>query len=244
MRNNKLSRFGAVLAAIIFVLWWIYGRETADFSDELGPPKTTQSKGESPRRPEDKPAPAKKEKRKLKPEELPRLDHTGIDRTRIEHGLRQQALVKKFKQTVQLDFELPFRMEFTEVDLDDEVAAIYGVTSAGDKELAVMAAARRVTVKEAAEFLRENRSALPMLQDHTLRPEKSFLVPPRPGTGLGALRVIPADASGGKTIYAALAERRDGKGTYLFMMKAPGAFFENQEGTLELMLQQVKTRDE
>lgn len=170
------------------------------------------------------------------------LDSIGFDKARYNHILAQKALVRQFKDTVKLDIVLPGAMDFDVLDLEDDIAGIHGQTFNGEREFAMLATARKVELKDALEYLRTSQDALPMLKSHQFQEDKMVTIQAPASTGLGTLQVVPSTTVDGKTVYAAFATRKDGSGSYMFMMEAPPQYFDQNEDGLEKMLQTVKTR--
>jgi hypothetical protein len=164
----------------------------------------------------------------------------GFNEARYNYFVKQKLLVKNFKEKTHLDIDLPKNMHYVPLDLDDNVAGIYGSNT--DKQFAMLATPGKVKMSDVISYIEESKKALPMLEGRELLTDKIQTVPAPESTGLSGLKVIPTTDASGKTAYAAVGERKDGKGTYLFMMEGPTGYFDENEGGLEVMLNSIKTR--
>jgi hypothetical protein len=166
----------------------------------------------------------------------------GFDPVRFDRLLAQKKLIKDFKNQIKLEIKLPQNMIFTPMDMEDEIAGIYGSSLSGDKDFVIMATPKAVNVSQVVEYLNDSRNAFPLLQNHKLLPDKIIEIPAPQSSGLNNLKIIPSSSYKGQSAYAALALRKDGKGTYLFLLEAPSMYFDQNEDGLELMLESIKSR--
>lgn len=164
----------------------------------------------------------------------------GFNPGRYDHVMKQKKLVREFKNLVKLEVMLPSNIEFVNVEMDDGVAAIYGSNLGQDKQLAVFAARGKIKLSQAVDYLEESQKGIPILEKRKFLVDQVQTIKAPESSGLGDLQVIPTTEKDGKAAYGALVERKDGKGTYLFLMEASADYFENQEESLEKMLQSAK----
>lgn len=170
------------------------------------------------------------------------LGNRIVNDHKMKKRLQQAKLIFDFKKKSHIDLEFPVAMDYLDLDLDDNVATILGTSLDGKKSFAVMAAPMKVSTDQAINFLMDNKAAFPFLKDHKFLPEQTKTFPAPESTGLKPLTIIPGSTTKGQGIYMALAERKDGKGTYLFMMEAPYWYFQHNEDGLEKMLGTVKAK--
>ncbi len=158
------------------------------------------------------------------------------------YAMKQQKIIRAFKKKIHLDMKLPEAYSYLEYDLDDDIVALTGKTFSGDQKVAVLATTRKPTAQEAIDYLSTAKETFPYLANHTFQPARMQTIPAPATSGLNDLKVIPSTDYKGNSLFAAMASRKDGKGTYLFMMEAPrGTFFENEE-TLDKMLQSLSAK--
>lgn len=154
---------------------------------------------------------------------------------------QQEELLKNFKNKIRLDINLPSDMRFDELDLDADVAAMQGNTH--DRKLAILAAPTTASPQVVASFLQENKSRIPMLGNYDFKISGDIKSVPAPkNSGISKISVIPGGEKNGSLIYAALIERSDKKGTYLFLMEGTPSYFENYEGDLDNMLSSLSAK--
>ncbi len=161
---------------------------------------------------------------------------------RQKHIAEQAKLLMNFKKKIHLEMGFPVTLDYIEFDLDDNVAAILGTGNNGKKHFGVLATNQKVSLETALNYLRDNTQAFDFVGKHKFLPEKMVTVKAPESTGLKDLQIVPSTTHKGQGLYVAFAPRKDGKGSYLFMMEAPSyEFVQNEEG-LEKMLETVKTK--
>lgn len=155
---------------------------------------------------------------------------------------KQRKIIREFKKKIHLDMKLPEAYSYLEYDLDEDVVALTGKTFSGDQKVAILATSRKPSTTEILNYLASSKETFPYLANHTFLPGKMQTIPAPANSGLSDLKVIPSTDSKGNSLYGAIATRKDGKGTYMFMMEAPRrTFFENEE-TLDKMLQSLSAK--
>ncbi len=160
-----------------------------------------------------------------------------------ESYLRDQLrLIKEFKSLTKLDIDLPAGMDYISLDLDDEVATIYGTSLDQERRFTMFASKRKVSVTDVLNFLEVNREALPLIQSYHFLPEKTIKWPAPTGSGLGEFTIIPATTVKGKTVYGALSHRKDNAGSYFFLFEAREGYFSENEGFFDRLLGSLQTR--
>lgn len=168
---------------------------------------------------------------------------TGFNKERYDYIVRQHVRIKKFKEKIKLKINLPKNLDYVDMDMEDNIAGLYGSNLKGDKSFVVLATTGDVSMKDAVGYLNESKKAFPLLEDHKLLPEKAISFSPPKSTGMGEMKIIPATSANGTTVYAAMGERADGKGSYMFMMEAPEKFFQESEGTLDQMMMSMQAQE-
>lgn len=246
MRNNKL-RPQYIIPAAIFLMLLIYFFVIRDKEAPLlveQPKETVTVIETSPH--DNKPTPKAVEERPVikGSDTLTKkyLDSVGFQKSKFDYLIEQDAMKKRFKKKVKIHIDLPPHLDYIELDMEDSVAAIYGSNSASEQEFAMLATDKKVNVEDVMQYLKDSADALPLIKSHTFQPDKMATVKAPESTGLGNLKIIPSSESDGKGAFAAIAERKDGKGTYLFLMEAPSPYFDQNEEGLELMLKSIKTK--
>lgn len=248
MRNNKLTWLFIITLAIILMLIGQQLLQSEQFTDFTSETSSDSGVIEILEQPSPKVIPIPLSRNSTltssQPEMINRklLSKIGSHRQGFERQMAQKSLVKDFKDKVKVEMDLPLNMEFIPMDMEDDVAGIYGMTVSGDKEFAMLATPRNVSVSQVVDYLKDATGALPLLKSHRLQPEKMQTLPAPASTGLKNLKIIPSKDANGKSAFAALAERKDGQGTYLFIMEAPTGYFDANEEGLEQMLKSIKTK--
>lgn len=153
----------------------------------------------------------------------------------------QSVLLNKFQDTIKLNLDFPLSQNYILLDLEDGIAGIYGTSLNTDKHFVVLATHLKVNVKDILSYLAESKTAFPFINGHTFKPNKMFFVRSPSGSGLKDLTIIPTTNVKGQALWVAVAERKDTKGSYLFMMKAPAKYFVDNEEGLDQILNSMRT---
>ncbi len=251
MRNRKLrsdnfTKFAPYILLFLILLGYaLYRQEYADpevFNvGSVNLPKVLDKKNVAPTKKKPHSVPEKSIEKNLSPTEIYK-ESIGFNSKRYDYFVKQKIIQREFKKTIKLDMDFPNNMDFTPINMENNIAGIYGTTPDKTKQFAVLATKGKVDVKEVLNYLHESANALPLLKNHEFQPDKIQTIKAPDSTGLGDLQVIPSTDASGKTTYAAIATRKDGEGSYLFLMQAPHAYYENNDDGLGIMLNSVKTK--
>lgn len=171
----------------------------------------------------------------------------SLETMRYKLYLEQKKIVEDFRNTVRLKAPFPNHLQYVSVDTDsDQYAAIYGVSLDGKTELGVVATYGDKSVKEMVEYLQKESASYPMLNQFSLDANQAFELPvkPSPASGLKAFTAVPSKGPDGSSMYAVVAPRADGKGTYVFMMAAPSSEFNENEEGINFLLKNIRTLDQ
>ncbi len=149
----------------------------------------------------------------------------------------QKKLVSDFKNLTRMDIKFPPDFEFKRLDVEGKVAAMEGVTAKGDRKMVVLAAPLNPSPEAIVSYLADQKGNIPSLADHNFKISgkiRNLEVPP--GKGLSKITLIPGGEKNGVKVVAALLQRADGKGSYVFIMRAKQSYYDNYEGEAESML--------
>lgn len=169
------------------------------------------------------------------------LGNRPVNHKLLEHRKAQDKLIRNFKKKIHLDMEFPVAYDYIDIDLDENVAAMIGTSLDGKKSFTVIATNQKVSVEDAIKYVKSSTDAFPFLSNHRFLDKKISFTPPE-STGLKPLTIVPASTHQGQGLYVALTERKDNKGTYMFMIEAPYQYFDANEDGLERMLGTVKAK--
>lgn len=180
------------------------------------------------------------------PQEVPVESTTQIPQPvsaiEIDNVLKEKAdKLNAFKNLIKLEVQLPVGMDFVELDLDGNVAAMEG--NMPGKKILMMAAERTATPELIASFLKEQRPSIPMFNnyDFKISGPVSSVTPPKQ-SGISKITIIPGGMNQGNQVYAAYLERQDRKGSYVFVMEASPSQFTQFEGDFDIMVDSLKTK--
>ncbi|GAB4417682.1 MAG: hypothetical protein OHK0056_26730 [Bacteriovoracaceae bacterium] len=167
-----------------------------------------------------------------------KIPSSKAQESEVEKFQKEQELIKiDFQRKIMAKINLPGHMKYNVLDLEEGVEGIHGISPRGEEELSVLAAAKSVKVEEVVDYLEKSTSAFPQLRNGDFNKNSpTFKIAPPPGKGISNITIINGKKYGNQEVYAALVERSDKKGTYLFVMKASSKFFNENEGFLDKML--------
>ncbi len=171
-----------------------------------------------------------------------RLGNRVINQHVLDKRKAQAKLIRDFKKKVHIDMEFPQAMDYLDLDLDNNVAGIIGTSLDGKKTFAVLATNQKVSLSEALDYVKSSQQSFPFMKNHKFMTDKSVTFAAPESTGLKPLTIVPATSHKGQGLYVALSERKDSKGTYMFMIEAPYHYFDANEDGLERMLGTVKAK--
>jgi hypothetical protein len=147
--------------------------------------------------------------------------------------------LEDFKKLVELDFTAPAGEDFYNLELDQ----VEAIASHNENEgIAIVAAPFKATVDQAIKFIKEDRADFKFLktQDFNSKGDLTNISPPA-NSGISRITLVSGGKSDGRTTYAAIAERADGRGTYLFILKTSSSF-ESIGPQIKEVLGSLKTR--
>ncbi len=247
MRNDNLNVFSKVIIAIILLLLVlflfyrqkqdIYVLEETTVSGKKAPvEKLVVVSNPRPLIKKDKVLPPRMARKVI-------IEDSHVVSSIYGYRIEQEMLRSDYMNLVKLYVSLPKDMHYFNHDIEEGVATIYGTSLDGKRQLALVATQGERSLEDALEFLRTNKDALPVLQDRKIDAEKVFTMKAPADSGLNDLQVLPTTGASGAAsdAYVAFAQRKDGAGTYLFMMRAPNQYFQDNADDLG-MLKTVKVK--
>lgn len=245
--HNKLSRiFLATIASIILLI--VIKVLTRDKPEQVTKKTRTQPKAAVVTK-ETPPAPAANmfkalQDKGLSQQEITKiyLKQSGFNIQRYRERQAQHKMLEDFKTKIHLDLPFPPALDYLDLDLDDRVAGVIGSSVDGKKTFAVLATDQKVSPEAAIAYLKDSSDSFNFVRNHEFDTEKKISFPSPETSGLKPLTIIPSTDHKGLGLYVALAERKDEKGSYLFMMEAPKKEFDENDDGLQMMLNMVKVR--
>lgn len=173
----------------------------------------------------------------------PEMAMVNNEEIKLKAAEQQKTLQSEFLKEIKLQMKLPDNMHFEKLDLDDFTTGIYGVSNLEQKQFAIIAANKTASTSEIVGYLNELRNSIPILGNRQITINESDIqkLDAPSDSGLEKFTIIPAGQVGTSELYAAYVERKDKKGSYLFIMSAPAAVFHQNEGALDDLMNKTKT---
>jgi hypothetical protein len=142
---------------------------------------------------------------------------------------KSQENLEKFGQKISLKMPFISGMQFIPYDFEEGVAALYGRDPQLDIDLSIFARKGVLTPEEVLAYFKQHSSSLPGLSkvSEFSVGEASTLDPPE-GSGLAPLKVWQVELPG-RSLRLALANRKDGKGSYVFLANAQSGVIDSGE---------------
>lgn len=245
-KNNKLSLVLGGTVATIFLLIllkaWLNRSDEADRVETSSAPTRPIPKREADEANQLKPLPPLSPEQKLRKLKAMNAEAHGLRRDQMAYKIQQQRLLKDFQKLAQLKVTLPGHLHYTSVDPEEGIAGVTGTSINGDETFSMLAAHGNITKEKIEAFLTDPNPSLPMLKGHTPQMDKVITEEAPASTGLGTLTIIPTTDSGGKSLFAVVAPRKDGKGTYMFIREGDKNTFESNEGFYDKMLEEMQAQ--
>lgn len=152
-----------------------------------------------------------------------------------------RVALDEFRNVAKINLPVPPGMEFVKIDFDEDIAGVYGSTRSGDKEFVALAIGKIVDLKQSVNYLEEEAKAFPLIKDVKFDTSKVIDIATSKDSSLSNLQIVEGK-KGRETVYVALTERSDRKGSYLFIMRAPTNYYDENDDGLETLLQQLKAQ--
>lgn len=155
--------------------------------------------------------------------------------------LKAQKELSDFKKALHLDIDLPHGIKTLPLDLDfEEAEGIYWSIPQKNAKFALIGARGSFSTDEIVGFL--NGGEIPFIKKSNAFNKNAIKsVSPEGKPGVASLKILTGTPNkDGTHFYAAIIERSDGKGSYLFAGKGDEKFFDENEGTFERMYQSLK----
>lgn len=133
-----------------------------------------------------------------------------------------KEVLQDFKNFVELDFTLPKDFAFFNLGLEKfEGIASFNETSG----ILIIAARDRISTGNVIQYLQTYKSEISFLNNHHFKISgETKNLPIMANSGISKISLIPGGSSNDIFFYAAIVERADGRGTYLFLYKTKMPF--------------------
>ncbi len=155
---------------------------------------------------------------------------------------KQIRMILEFRKKTHLNLELPQGFTYLDFELDEDVIALSGKSFNRTQNVAVLASTLKGSTLDVLRYVASNSDTFPYMKGYILSPGQSQTILAPSSSNLKDLTIIPSNEKNGRRLFTAITERKDGKGTYVFMMEAPRRiFYDNEEG-LEKMLQSLSAQ--
>jgi hypothetical protein len=155
---------------------------------------------------------------------------------------KQLRMILEFRKKTHLNVELPQGFTYLDFELDEQVVALSGKSFNRDQNVAVLASTLTGSTLDVLKYVASNSDSFPYMKGYALILSQSQTIAAPSSSNLNDLTIVPSNEKNGRRLFTAITERKDGKGTYVFMMEAPRRiFYDNEEG-LEKMLQSLSAQ--
>ncbi len=159
--------------------------------------------------------------------------------------IKSQISKRRFNKQTFLKVPLPGHLNYIDVDIEDGVKTIYGYNSHSKEALTAAARPGPTTIEEVRQYMKEESDAIPNLNGKKL---SNFSEPQSiPGAsrkkGISQIDVMSADTDDGQKVHFALVNRKDKKGSYVFVYTAPPGRLDSNDGYLDKIFSQIEAMD-
>lgn len=161
-----------------------------------------------------------------------------IIKTNLELKREKQSILRKeFKSLIKAEFEMPENLDYVTMDLDQEVAGVFGSGQGQIKTFTALAKKGNITQDMVLEFLNDSTSGLPFSGRAQFYKKPIMKINNPPGTGIKEVLVYESSSPAYK---AAFLKRQDNLGSYVFILEADPTLYNSNEGYLDRLLQSFK----
>ena len=150
---------------------------------------------------------------------------------------RRMTLVTKrrFTTVSRIKANFPEDMDFVPIDIEDGMASIYGYNQHTGTGLTAVAREGTTTTQEVKQYIKEFPQALPNLNGKKI---KSIGITRKDSKakrieGVDSIELTQGELSSGERIAFAVVNRKDEKGSYIFVYSGPKSQIDNNEGYLD-----------
>ena len=193
------------------------------------------------------PSPEVQEKTPISLESTTDLPPKSSQPVRIEKTLfskereQQKKLLREVQILMRMKIKLFEDLHYNPLDLEEGMAGVYGSDLLKKREFSVMGIEKRVDIKQVLTYLNgEGHKILPHVEAGDFNSRAMRRVPVPEGKQLSSIQVLEGKTRKGRQVFAALVQRSDYQGSYLFIMKESPDFFNNNEGLLDRLLNSIE----
>lgn len=167
-------------------------------------------------------------------------EYEGLDELNPTLAFSKQ--LNQFKTEVGLEFSFPMTQNSIKLEFDEQTVGMFSELEEGGGS-GIVASTINPSPEQIAKFIEEEKGNIPFLAG-----EKGFswskpqVLPQVPGSGLKEAKIWSSPASDGTELWVSVVSREDGQGSYLLMMKNSASFFDQQEGYLEQIYNELKAQ--
>jgi hypothetical protein len=177
-------------------------------------------------------------------DDSPRTDSGQKSSESVKKPMLPEEVFRTFKNQVGLDLDLPGAFSFHELDLDANVAGLFGFDQSQQLGVGVFAYPGQVNDEQALAFVGEARSSIAKWKDLPQQPFTPGLdLKPENGSGVSKLQHYFAPSVAGQSLHVVVVTRSDGRGMYLLVANGPNSLFDENEGYFERARESLKAGD-
>lgn len=155
---------------------------------------------------------------------------------------RSKESAAAFTKETYLNVPLPANFAYSKLDIGDGFEGIYGENDHQKAKLTGIAYNKLATPEQVTEFLKTDADSIPNISKNPVQfmSNAEKLPPPPEGSGLGHGTIWNGKLSNGDSVAAVYIPRADGKGSYLFVLSGPEAYFENNDGSFDSVYEKAQ----
>lgn len=157
-----------------------------------------------------------------------------------------KATIESFTKEAHISVPLPGNFTYNKLDMPEGFAGIYGVDGNKGARVTGLAYNRTATPDQVTEFLKTDSDSIPNISQnkvgHISAPEP--LPPPAPNSGFSKGTMWNGKLENGDDVAIVYIERADQKGSYLFVLSAPGQYFRNNDGAFDGLYEKARALDQ
>ncbi len=154
--------------------------------------------------------------------------------------------VQAFSSSAFIDVPLPKNFNYSKLDLPDGFEGIYGVDDVSKAKVTGLAYKNTASAEQVSEFLKTDADSIPNLSKtpiYSMTPPQD-LPPPPANSGFSKGTLWNGMLNNGESVAVVYMERADHKGSYLFVLSAPGDYFSKNDGAFDSLYDKARALNE
>lgn len=192
-------------------------------------------------------APGKRPQIQRKTTFRPKIKQTKTHFKQTKKRIEAQSKVAKnrFESLAHINLKWPQDLNYLEIDLDDNMLVVYGYNHESNTGLTAAARPKTTSMEEVMLYLKTEKDDIPNLDGRKIQNYSNPVNIPFANMkpGIESIEVMQADLDDGSKANFGIINRKDKKGSYIFVYTAPQSQLEN-DGYFDAIFDSMQVLEE